>query len=298
MKLEYFDEFVMLSKYLNFSTTAEVMHITQPVLSRHIAMLEEELGCSLFNRSTQSVRLTDEGTLALERLEKILGEYADLKSELRLRRQGFDSSVCIGFPYYAMESYLGNLPERYESMYPKVKIKYEVGDPHQMLELLRQDRIDIAIIPQLSYPHIEKYTSYPLFEEHLGILISRDHPLAKQKECSIADLRDMLFFSIDNNYFASTWEQTKDICRNSGFTPRGPAMFSVMEAALIAARRGDGVIVVGEHMKIHESNELSYLRLTGEGCSRIVSMWTAKDNVSPSARKFVRLAIEDRKKQL
>lgn len=293
MKIEYLQEFVVLSKYLNFSMTAELLHITQPVLSRHIAALEDELGVLLLQRSTQSVTLTEEGRIALDRINKILGDYDELKSVLRLREMGYESSLCIGIPYYAMEFYLGSIPEQFEALYPKIKLKYEVGDPHEVLELLRQGKTDIIIIPKLSYPQINQFVSYELFQERLGVLVSRKNPIAAGKACSIEQLRDQLFFSVDNDYYASSWEKTREVCKCAGFNPRGPKLFSVMEAALIAARRGDGVIVAGEHMRIHESKELAFLELTDPGCSRPVCMWTRKKGVSEVCKMFIKIGVKE-----
>ena len=61
LKIKYLEEFVVLANCLNFSQTAQQLYMTQPVLSRHISALEQELGVKLFRRTTQSVALTQAG---------------------------------------------------------------------------------------------------------------------------------------------------------------------------------------------------------------------------------------------
>jgi DNA-binding transcriptional LysR family regulator len=53
MDIEYLREFIILARYLNFTATAEMLHTTQPTLSRHISSIESEVGIKLFyERST------------------------------------------------------------------------------------------------------------------------------------------------------------------------------------------------------------------------------------------------------
>lgn len=75
MRIAYFSEFILLSRYLNFSLAARHLHMTQPGLSRHISMLEQEVGCTLFKRDTHSVRLSEKGKYFLKGIEKIAKDY-------------------------------------------------------------------------------------------------------------------------------------------------------------------------------------------------------------------------------
>ena len=65
MDLNYIREFVVLANTCNYMEAAEQLFISQSALSRHIKNLEEELGVSLFDRSTRSVTLNAFGMLFL-----------------------------------------------------------------------------------------------------------------------------------------------------------------------------------------------------------------------------------------
>lgn len=54
--------FVAVAEYLNFSKASRSLKITQPAVSHQIQTLEEELGVKLFNRTSKSVILTQEGS--------------------------------------------------------------------------------------------------------------------------------------------------------------------------------------------------------------------------------------------
>ena len=72
MELHTLQYFLTVAQEESFSKAAKVMHVTQPTLSRQIALLEESLGVTLFQRSTRNIMLTDEGMLLRRRAEELL----------------------------------------------------------------------------------------------------------------------------------------------------------------------------------------------------------------------------------
>lgn len=287
--IEHFRQFLTLSKYLNYSTAAESMFITQPALSRHISALENELDIRLFVRSTQSVKLTPAGEMFRERIGALVEDYDDICSRLRILKAGFSERLCISVPYYAMNDYLGSVPERFSSKYPAVKLQYNIGDPNEAFDALVEGKVDLAIMPSYPMPNMGGLTRQEMFEERLGVLINQNDPLARKSELSLADLRDHSFFSIGNNYFSASWHHTVSMCRKAGFTPKGPALFNQMEALFMGIRRGDGVTVIGRHMRSQESELIAYRPLADEGCSRLISIWYNPENENTSIEKFIKL---------
>lgn len=77
MNTQQIDSFLALCETLNFSKAAQLIHISQSVVSRHIAQMEEELGFPLFNRTKHSVALTDSG-------EIMRSFYAKAQDDLRV----------------------------------------------------------------------------------------------------------------------------------------------------------------------------------------------------------------------
>jgi DNA-binding transcriptional LysR family regulator len=295
MKMEYFREFVVLAEYLNFTAAAEHLYITQPVLSRHMATLETHLDTQLLTRNTQSVTLTDMGVLFLANIKRILHEYDDLQALLRMKNQGFVDRLRIGVPYYAIKEYLGHFPELFESKYPEIKLQYIVGDPTEILNSLLHEKADLILLSGKNFPRAEQFEFHALFQEPLGVLISGKDPLAKRKSCALKDLSDKLFFSINGSYFSELWMHTRNLCQKAGFEPRGPAMMNQAEAAIIAIRRGDGVIVFGHHMRVHASDGVAYLELTDENCERTVSICGKKGDCTDTINKFVRMLSKSRR---
>ena len=74
--------FLAVAREENISRAAEVLHITQPTLSRQLSQMEEELGVILFERGTRRIRLTDAGVLLRRRAEEIIGLIDKTEKEL------------------------------------------------------------------------------------------------------------------------------------------------------------------------------------------------------------------------
>lgn len=287
--IERFREFLVLAEHLNYSAAAESLFITQSALSRHIVTLENELGSRLFERDTQSVSLTPAGELFKNRISTLVESYDDICSELRILRSGFSNRLRISCPYYAIHDYLGPMPEIFECSYPDIKLEYHVGDPNEAMQDLLDDKADLAIIPKYKMPRSNELQNRTAFEEPLGVLLNQNHPLALKKEISLEDLKNETFFSVGNNYFSASWRHVANLCKAAGFTPSSPALFNQMEALIIAIRRGDGVSIVGNHMRNQESELVAFRPLSDANCSRSVSIWYKKDNPNKAIDKFIRV---------
>ena len=95
-----------LAQTRNFARAAEVVHITQPALSRSIATLERELAVRLFDRLTTGVELTAFGKLLIERGTPLIKREIDLLGGLQT------GSLTVATGPYASESLVGRVASR------------------------------------------------------------------------------------------------------------------------------------------------------------------------------------------
>ena len=72
MELRVLNYFLMVSQEENITKAAQLLHVTQPTLSRQLMQLEEELGVKLFERSNHSIVLTNDGLLLKRRAQEIV----------------------------------------------------------------------------------------------------------------------------------------------------------------------------------------------------------------------------------
>lgn len=163
MTLRQLRYFVAIARAGSISRAAELLHITQPSLSQHMAALEEELGVALLKRHARGVSLTpagqrlfDRGCAILGQLDRLPGEVAvaqDLpRGEVRL---GMDSSIAalVVVPLY----------RAIEARFPEVRVLVQTGLSHQMRQLVETRSVDLALMPNAF--ELPSLLSEPVYEE-------------------------------------------------------------------------------------------------------------------------------------
>lgn len=289
MKLEYLREFLVLAQCLNFSLAAEKLYITQSGLSRHISALERYFGVPFFLRTTQSVALTEEGRIFLEKAAAIVAELDALRGRFLRCDGAAEQSLRIGLPQFAMTDYLGALPRRFEQTHPEVRLSYFAGSPEQNLDALFRGDVDVILIAHVPFEGAEKLTFHDFYEEPLIVLMPDDHPLAGQKQITCSELAEDTFLCTEGNYHALLWAQVRAICQRSGFAPRGPILHAQLESVLVSLRQGAGITVVGEHLCSLGVHGLTYALLDGPDCFRTQSLAYLAGNHNPALPIFLKL---------
>ena len=93
MELRTLSYFLAVAREQNMTEAANVLHVTQPTLSRQIADLEDELGKKLFTRTSRSTVLTEDGMHLRQRAEEILALINQTENEMK--NDTIDLSGCI-----------------------------------------------------------------------------------------------------------------------------------------------------------------------------------------------------------
>ena len=82
MEIRVLRYFLTVLSEESITKASEVLHITQPTLSRQLAQMEEDIGVKLFDRGTRKIKLTNEGILLRRRAEEILQLVDKTEKEL------------------------------------------------------------------------------------------------------------------------------------------------------------------------------------------------------------------------
>lgn len=295
MNINYLREFVVLAEHLNYSTAAESMYITQSALSRHISLLEQYFNVQLFYRNTQSVKLTNEGLTLYKNIIPLLNEFDELREKLLTQTQNVASEFRIGLPYFAMNDYLGELPNLFQVQYPHIKLSYFSADPDINIEALFERKIDITFIANEPFAGAKDLVFHDIFIEPLIILLSEKHSLAAQSDLFLQQLADEIFLVIDSDYYSVLWSKIRNLCLQNGFEPKGPIKYRQMESILMDIRYRGGVTIVGNHLKILAKQGIKWLRIKNENCVRQLSLAYLKDNKNPALPLFLKAFDEHEK---
>lgn len=183
MDLRVLKYFLTIADEQNISKAADIIHITQPTLSRQIMDLEDELGVKLFarNRQNRKFLLTDEGTRfynyaqqIVQLSEKTLDEFKNDKSEVF-------GKIFIGAGETKSFEAVANAFKKIKLEHPKVELHVFSGDATIISERLDRGLCDFGVF--IGFNNTEKYNSVPLpRKDRWGLITRRDNPLAKYKK--------------------------------------------------------------------------------------------------------------------
>ena len=170
--------FLTVAHEENITRAAEVLHITQPTLSRQLVQLEEETGVTLFIRGKRKITLTPEGMLLRRRAEE---------KELLQQDALVEGTISIGCGELNSVNLLAQIIKDFKALYPKVKFNLHTGNSDRLKEQLEQGLIDIALL--LEPVSIEKYDFLRLpVKERWGVIMPANCALAAKKSITARDL--------------------------------------------------------------------------------------------------------------
>ncbi len=96
MEIRVLRYFLTVVREESITKAADVLHITQPTLSRQLSQMENEIGVRLFHRGTRKITLTNEGILFRRRAEEILQLVDNTEKELVEQEEQIEGKITIG----------------------------------------------------------------------------------------------------------------------------------------------------------------------------------------------------------
>jgi DNA-binding transcriptional LysR family regulator len=179
-KLRYF---VAVAEELHFGRAAERLYIAQPVLSRQIRKLEQELGTDLLVRTSRSVALTPTGLRLLDEARSLLAA-AEL-TRRRIGEIGATAELTIGF--FTGDEFTA-ARNAFSAAHPDVTVNLLRIYWNDQEDVLRNGQADVAFL-HLPVDH-EGLELMPVRSEPRVAVLPASHPAADKPEISIAELAD------------------------------------------------------------------------------------------------------------
>ncbi len=181
MEMQQVRYFVALADTLNFTRAAEQCNVTQPVLTRAIKALEDELGGELIRREGRLSHLSELGQRMLPLLRQCLDSALSAKSLARSVAVGETPSLAIGMSRTVDAALLiGSLMEIYR-VFPRIQLKLRRGTGKEIGQLLKNGDIEIAVAGPLG-DGWERLDAWPMFTESFDVLVGAGHELARRNE--------------------------------------------------------------------------------------------------------------------
>ncbi len=187
MEIRVLRYFLEIAREENMTRAAEILHVSQPTLSKQMKELETELGKKLFRRGSSSMKLTDEGMLLRKRAEDIIDMVDKTTNEFKTLDDITGGEVRIGCAESYQIKYIAKEIKKFKQKYPLFQYHILSGNTEQVTERLNKGLLDFAVI--VEPPDLSKYHYIEIPEADIwGVLMRKDNPLSEKKVIHIKDL--------------------------------------------------------------------------------------------------------------
>jgi LysR family transcriptional regulator, cys regulon transcriptional activator len=173
---------------LNITDAARRLHISQTGMSRHLKLLEDELGFHLFERKGRTlVKLTPPGEEVVLRAATILREMGNIHSASEEFNAPASGTLSIATTHTQACYVLPDVIRAFRKKYPKVKLHLHQGTSEQIAEMVARDRVDFAIATDSRelFPYSIRL---PIYQWRRAVVVPRGHPLVSAGKLTLKAL--------------------------------------------------------------------------------------------------------------
>ena len=285
MELRVLRYYLTVAREENITRAADMLHITQPTLSRQMAELEEELHTRLFERTNRKIVLTESGMLLRRRAEELISLADKVQQEFQSGGDELTGLISIGSGVTAaVSACLPRLLQDYAQKYPQVRFELHTGTAAGIKDLLDKGLLDIGIL--MEPIEVEKYDFVRLpVKEVWGILMPADDPLAQKTAITPGDLQDLpliVSWRIREReakaWFGGDTEHLNVFCT-----------YDLIDnaATLVERRLGYAFVIEGA---LKPAPGLTFRPLAPEVSNTSVLVWKRYQPSHPAVQKFIELA--------
>ena len=240
MEFRQLEYFCTISELENFTRTAEVLHVSQPSVTKAIKALESELGVVLIDRSQKRATLTEEGKVFLLHAQKIMQDTEIARRDMQRFRKDIHETLRFGIPPM-VEAYL--FPDfftKFRRAFPDVTLDVqEFADSEEVRSRADLGELDFGIILGGA---IESDHELRIMEDSMSVCLHSEHPLARKRVIAIEDLAEEKFIMQQPRTYQ--YREVYARCHEAGFVPELLLCTSQLKTIkqLVANREGISIL--------------------------------------------------------
>lgn len=286
MTLERLHCFMEVAEQLNFTRAAQTCHIAQTAMSRQIAMLEEEVGCRLFERDNRAVSLTAAGRIFYDGVAILLRQYQDTLEQTRKIGRSVTGGLRIGIGQYE-RSFVSELVKEFHQIYPLVDVSVAQYTYQELVTKLLAGALDIIFALPISAEYLadQSVEMIELFTSETDIVVRRDHPCAGMEVFPAERLYQECVLTISEDEGPCSLRIFYQKTMKNGILLKHVQQANSLEALLLMVEAGIGVAHVPHFLERDLSDKLVLLRQTSYPPGKFVAI-LQRDNQNQLVRLF------------
>lgn len=283
MELRTMRYFLAVAREENMTRAAELLHVTQPTLSKSLKSLENELGKKLFVRHSFHIELTEEGILLRKRAEDLVQLADKIQTEFFTLDDVLGGEVYFGLAESYQIRYLASEIRALKNSYPDLHYHITSGDTEQVTEKLDKGVIDFAVLAEEPNTNKYHYLTFPK-ADIWGVVMPDDCALAQKRAVSADDLSGLPLFCSEQgwNCDISKW------CGNKIDNLYLEGSFRLSYNGSLFVKEGLGYLLTFEHL-IDTSTDsgLVFRPLTPRLETKLYLIWKKYQVFTPIAEKML-----------
>lgn len=178
--------FGAVARELSFSRAALGLHLSQSAVSQQVAALEHELGAQLFDRSRRRVRLTPAGAALLNRVDGLLGDFAEARRAVAAALGTVEGMLRVSTSRSVGTYMLPGPAAALGLRHPALRLRVSIENSERVITSLLSGAADIGYVEdEVDHPGV---VLEPLLEDELVVVAAPSHRFAAMTEVPLEDL--------------------------------------------------------------------------------------------------------------
>ena len=283
MEIRTLRYFLAVAREENMTRAAEILHVTQPTLSKALKSLEEELGKKLFIRHSFSIRLTEEGVLLRNRAEDLVGMADKIEQEFISLDDISGGELYLGLAESFQIRYLARVIKSFKTRYPNLHYHITSGDTEQIADKLDKGLLDFLVLAELPDSRRYEYLAFPE-KDVWGLVIPEEDPLLAKDTIRTEDLKGLPLFCSEQ-----AWNGDIRKWAGSSFSKlKLEGSFRLSYNGSIFTREGLGYLLTFRNLiDTSEKSRLVFRPLEPTLETALYIVWNRYQTFTPIAERFL-----------
>ena len=290
MELRVLKYVLTVAQESSITKAAEILHITQPTLSRQLMQLENELGVSLMVRTNREILLTEGGILFEQRAKEILELSDRAEREIRHHKTSFGGTVSIGTAGVLPSSYIGRMIRAFRDHYPENEFYLYTSCADNIRERIDKGLTSVGLFAE----QVEsgKYSYVPLQEPwQWHLLVPKTDQIATRGSVSIKELDGLPLIVPKRVIVPLPHDDLLSFLYDHDIPISGSYNLNTNAQTLV--RDGVGYALALYSKSCWLSQELKAIPIEPQQPIHAVLAWSRRRPLNPSSKLFIRTILEE-----
>jgi DNA-binding transcriptional LysR family regulator len=271
MDIRQLRHFIALAETLNFHRAAERLHMAQPPLSASIRRLEEQVGVPLFVRNRRGTELTPAGAAALENARRAVFHSEQFALAAQAASRGEAGILRVGFVGSATYALMPRVLPRFRQRYPGVHLELAESTTARIVEMVESGDADVGLV-RFPIGRACRARIVPAERDVFMAALSADHPLARRRRLTLADLASETFVMYGAMEVPGLHAAALLACQQAGFIPNVQQEAVQVQTLISLVESGLGVALVPSVAARHVARNVVFKPLTGPGAQTAIGI--------------------------